>query len=329
VKPEGSPSLADGPAGDDEVRKIADELWDAGRVIRDMSPAAALASLKTPPDFEVRGGSRDAKILHAHRRTADQDIYFVANHKPSAVKLTAAFRVTGRIPERWNPDSGLRSRIEGWREVDGRTDVPLALESNESAFVIFRQQGEAAKKMPAASGLVSDLPVKLELPGPWKVRFTAGRGAPAQADFPGLISWSQHKDPGIRHFSGAAFYDQQFVMPPIAPGERIILDLGKVAVLASVKLNGRDFGVVWKEPFAIDVTEGLRPGRNELEIRVVNTWVNRLIADAALPEEQRVTWATWSPFKPGDPLVPSGLLGPVVFRTRTTSSGRSALDHSP
>jgi hypothetical protein len=191
--------------------------------------------------------------------------------------------------------------------------VPLALESNESTFIIFRRQGAVANK-PPASGLISDLPVRHELSGPWNVRFTAGRGAPAQAGFPELISWAKHKDPGIQHFSGTAYYDQQFVMPPVAPGERIILDLGKVAVLASVKLNGRDFGVVWKEPYALDVTDALRPGRNELEIRVVNTWVNRLIGDAALPEDQRITWTTWSPFRPGDALQSSGLLGPVVLR---------------
>ena len=315
VKPLGSPSFADGPAGDAEVRKIADELWDAGRVLHGMTPAAALASLGTPPDFEIRGDSNEAKILFAHRRTADHDIYFVANHKAAAIKLTAAFRVTGRSPERWNPDSGSMSEIKGWHEADGRTDVPITLESNESTFIIFRRQGAVAGSLPAAaSALVSDLPVKHELSGPWNVRFTPGRGAPAQVGFSELISWTKHKDPGIRHFSGTAFYDQQFVMPPMTPGERFTLDLGKVAVLASVKLNGRDFGVIWKEPYTLDVTDALRPGRNELEIRVVNTWVNRLIGDAALPEDQRITWTTWSPFRPGDALVPSGLLGPVVLR---------------
>lgn len=318
VKPEGSPSFADGKTGDEEVRKIADELWDTGRVIHGITPAAALASLGTPPDFEIRGDSNEVKILFAHRRTADHDIYFVANHKAAAIKLTAAFRVTGKIPERWNPDSGSMSEIKGWHETDGRTDVPIALESNESTFIIFHRQGAVPGRLSiAASGLVSDLPVKQALSGPWDVRFTPGRGAPAQVGFPKLISWAKHDDSGIRNFSGTAFYDQQFVMPPMAPGERFILDLGKVAVLASVKLNGRDFGVVWKEPYALDVSEALRPGRNELEIRVVNTWVNRLIGDAALPEDQRITWTTWSPFRPEDTLVPSGLLGPVVLRSTT------------
>lgn len=316
VKPEGSPSLADGPAGDQEVRKIADELWETGRVLHGMPPAEALASLKTSPDFEIRGDRKSVKTLFAHRRTAECDIYFVANHEPAAIKLNAAFRVTGRIPERWDPATGLRFEIKDWKETDGRTEVPLTLEDNESTFIIFRRQGTAEGHLPSApSNLISDLPVKHELSGPWNVRFTPGRGAPAQVGFPELISWAKHEDPGIRNFSGAAFYDHQFVMPPVTKDERIILDLGKVEVLASVKLNGRDFGVVWKKPFAIDVTDALRPGRNELEIRVVNTWVNRLIGDAALPEDQRITWATWSPFRPGDALQASGLLGPVVLRS--------------
>jgi hypothetical protein len=315
VKPEGSPSLADGPAGDDEVRKIADELWDKGRVIRGVTPAAALASLKTPPDFEVLGNEGSGKFLHAHRRTDDAEIHFVANHESRGRKITALFRTTDRVPQRWDAATGNISALSGWREVEGRTEVPLVLEAWESAFIVFRKPGVSATKRPAPGGLTADLPVKQELKGPWSVRFSSGGGAPEQSSFPELISWSDHPDAGVRHFSGAAVYTKDFDLPEIPPGRRLILDLGKVAVLASVKINGRDLGVLWKQPFAIDVTDALRPGRNNLEIRVVNTWVNRLIGDAALPEDQRIAWATWSPFKPGDALPPSGLLGPVMLRS--------------
>jgi hypothetical protein len=106
-------------------------------------------------------------------------------------------------------------------------------------------------------------------------------------------------------------------LPALRPGERLSLDLGKVGVLASVKLNGQDLGVLWKEPFASDVTRVLKPGRNVLEVRAVNLWVNRLVADAGLPVGKRLTWATWSPFRPSDALLPSGLIGPVQLRAES------------
>lgn len=312
VKPTGSSSLADGPEGDAEVRKIAGDLWDSGRVIQHMSPAAALASMGTPPDFEVSAKTGGGKVLHAHRRTESADIRFIANHESRGRKLTAIFRTTGLVPQRWDPSTGTMSALQGWRESNGRTEVPLTLEAWESAFIVFRKGADDLTDSPGH--LVSDLPVAQELGGEWSIRFPPGLGAPAQASLPELIPWNQHADPGIRHFSGAATYFKSFESAAKPTGARMFLDLGTVNILAAVKLNGRDLGVLWKEPFAIDITEALQTGRNDLEIRVVNTWVNRLIADAALPEDRRISWATWSPFKPGDTLQPSGLMGPVVLR---------------
>ena len=158
----------------------------------------------------------------------------------------------------------------------------------------------------------------MELTGPWNVQFTPGWGAPEQITIPKLISWTDHSDPGIQHYSGPAIYTKDFELPVLPSGERIILDLGKVAVLASVKLNGHNLGVVWKEPYALDVTGALKPGRNTLDVRVVNTWVNRLIADAGLPDGKRLTWTTDNPYHPTDPLLPSGLLGPVYLRSSSS-----------
>jgi hypothetical protein len=316
VKPIGSPSLAEGAAGDEEVRRIADELWDSGRVIRNMTPAAALASLGTHPDFEVRGESQRGKVLHAHRSTPQADIHFIANHEARGRRFTALFRVSGRVPECWDPTTGAITAVEGWREVNGRMEVPLALESMQSVFVVFRMPDEVSPDRPAAPArLVADLPVEIEIKGPWQLRFPPGLGSPEQATFPELASWTGNEDPGIRHFSGSVVYTNSFDLSVKPANERVILDLGQVKMLATVKLNGRDLGVFWKEPFAIDVTDHLKTGRNELEIRVVNTWANRLIGDASLPEDKRITWTTWSPFKAGDSLQSSGLLGPVVLRS--------------
>ncbi|HWI56466.1 MAG TPA: glycosyl hydrolase, partial [Bacillota bacterium] len=117
------------------------------------------------------------------------------------------------------------------------------------------------------------------------------------------------------------------------------LDLGRVAVMAEVKLNGKDLGILWKPPFRVDVTAALKPGENLLEVKVVNLWINRQIGDESLPEDSernpngtlkvwpkwleegkpsptgRFTFTSWRLYMKGDPLVESGLLGPVTLRT--------------
>jgi hypothetical protein len=81
--------------------------------------------------------------------------------------------------------------------------------------------------------------------------------------------------------------------------------------MARVKLNGHDLGILWKAPYQVEVGKHLKSGTNTLEIAVVNLWPNRMIGDAALPEDQRISWSAWQPFQANSPLLVSGLLGPV------------------
>jgi hypothetical protein len=155
-----------------------------------------------------------------------------------------------------------------------------------------------------------------------------------------LVSWSEHPDPGVRHFSGTAAYFKTFNVPAEMLGKdrRVYLDLGQVEVMAAVGLNGKDLGLLWKPPYRVDVTAALKAGPNDLEIRVTDLWVNRVIGDEELPEDSernpngtlkawpqwvlegkpspagRFTFTTWRLWKKGDPLVASGLLGPVTLR---------------
>jgi len=139
-----------------------------------------------------------------------------------------------------------------------------------------------------------------------------------------LASLSDSTNAGVKYFSGTATYARSFDWQPASDGSdhhaEVWLDLGNVQVMAQVKLNGQDLGIVWKPPFRINIASTLKPGANSLEIRVANLWPNRMIGDAALPEAQRLTWSTYEPFNADTPLLPSGLLGPVSIQFTTQTS---------
>jgi len=164
--------------------------------------------------------------------------------------------------------------------------------------------------------VTGEVPGPLELTGSWQVGFPSGVGAPPTATLAQLVSWSDSNDEGIRYFSGTATYRKAFSLDGgllVASG-RIYLDLGTVKNVAEVSLNGHEFPVLWKPPFRVDITGAARTGENQLVVKVTNLWPNRLIGDQRLPVEQRVTWSSFSHYRPDSPLLPSGLLGPVLVR---------------
>ncbi|MDR1479709.1 MAG: hypothetical protein LBJ00_12310, partial [Planctomycetaceae bacterium] len=82
-------------------------------------------------------------------------------------------------------------------------------------------------------------------------------------------------------------------------------------MMAKVKVNGQYAGGVWTAPYRVNVTPYLKQGENMIEIETVNTWVNRIIGDLNLPNDQRKVRPNYNSWKADSPLQPSGLLGPV------------------
>jgi len=123
------------------------------------------------------------------------------------------------------------------------------------------------------------------------VEFEEGRGAPAAIELDRLTSWTDHDEEGVKYFSGTATYHNEFELPEeFLSGEyHLVLDLGEVAMAAEVRLNGRSLGVLWKPPFRCEVSGTVRSGKNRLHVEVVNSWNNRLVGDARLPESERRT----------------------------------------
>ena len=99
------------------------------------------------------------------------------------------------------------------------------------------------------------------------------------------------------------------VKGPAAQGARAILSLGKVRDWAEIEVNGERVETLWCTPYVCDIGRYLTKETNEIRVTVTSTWHNRIIRDRSRPENERTTWTIEGP-KAGDPLRPSGLLGP-------------------
>ena len=160
----------------------------------------------------------------------------------------------------------------------------------------------------------------LEINGPWEVSFAPGWGAPDKIIFDEVTDWTKHSENDIKYFSGQATYCKTIEIPAAlcASDSSLILNLGDVGDLATVRVNGREVTTLWIAPWQVDITPAVKPGANTLEISVVNSWNNRLAGDAALPPAKRRTFVTQPTVKSGAPLLPAGLLGPVTLQTIKT-----------
>jgi hypothetical protein len=166
---------------------------------------------------------------------------------------------------------------------------------------------------------IKNVPAPQEITGAWDVNFPPKWGAPPEITLDHLISLSESTNPSVKYFSGTATYTKTFNWKSTRQvGKQkteIWLDFGDVQVMAQVKLNGQDLGILWKPPFRVNITDAVKSGGNKLEVNVANLWPNRMIGDTMLPPAERFTWSAYNPFTMNSPLPASGLLGPVTLRT--------------
>jgi len=313
-KPIDDPSLADDQS---EFQRLTTDLFGDGTGVHKVGKGSIYAGQKlqdvfvalgVPPDFDYTKPESDTRLLFVHRKLDNGDIYFVDNRSEHAQSVDATFRVAGKAPELWRAETGT-SAPASYTIADSRTTVPLQLEPWGTVFVVFREP--TSQKLRTLPRVTETKVAAVE--GPWKVTFQPGRGAPPSLTLDQLISWSDSTDPGVKYFSGIGTYARtiQADVSWFKKGARLWIDLGDVKNLAEVIVNGKSLGIVWHAPYRVDATAALKPGANELTVRVVNAWVNRLIGDEQ-PGATKYTFADVKPYKANSPLLPSGLLGPVA-----------------
>ncbi len=248
-------------------------------------------------------------------------------------------------------------RIQQLAQAPARVEIhelPVVEIANSSkSSVLFWQNGNYSLQDSTGANTVvqvSGAGSPVELSGPWQVNFPANMGAPAQITIPELTSLHKHPEPGVKYFSGTSAYTKSINIPAssIAAGKKLFLDLGRVEVIAQLKVNGKDLGILWKRPYMADISSAVKAGANTIEVKVTNLWPNRLIGDEEVaemykfpkspagvtianqgltelpdwykqglpkPNDGRVAFTTWKHYLKGAPLLESGLIGPVLLRT--------------
>ncbi len=314
---------------------------------RESDVAAALTS-GLPPDLTVSNGAEDLGVVH--RRTADADIYFVANTSNTPVSAAATFRAAAARAERWDPMTGRAVAVSIGRQppaasrqagrpsrVEAAT-IALDLAPYESTVIVF-PVGSATAVPPPTTTRAAGASAPLDVSSGWRVRF--GENAVPEI-WNMLRSWTD--DEATRYFSGVATYEKQVDVPAsmLNRGQVVRLDFGAprplpvggpgarvqawieppVREAVVVTINGARAGSVWSPPYTLDVTPWLRTGPNAIRLDVANLAINHM-AGRALPDYRLLNLRYGTRFEPQDmdqvQPVPAGLLGPIRLIAATPS----------
>jgi hypothetical protein len=353
--PRKSPSLVNYPRCDEQVARLAEKIWGglnapeienpwiygAGKIYQGSiftgslenqlypeyaETVSVLRNMDLPEDFTSSG-----ELRFIHRITVNSDVYFVANRTGKLVKTECRFRMDKGRPEVWDPLTGNTRPLNSFQRHTHETVIPMVFEPYQSFFIVFDHSGKDPDPLEKVN--FPELSVVSEVNGNWTVTFDTVWGGPGKVKFEQLSDWSKHADMGIRYYSGIATYEITFSLPDnmrVEKGNSLYLDLGEVHNLARVTLNGNDLGVLWTDPWRVDISKDVLKTGNKLEIGIANLWVNRLIGDAFMPYDGsvfnqwpewllkgkprtsgRYTFTSYDYYKKDSPLLKSGLIGPV------------------
>jgi hypothetical protein len=320
--PQNSPSLTDQISHHDEIYLLRP-------LNKKISPALGLGKLKTGPfkdaSFEYFGIDKDVvtsengnpakDIAWTHRRGGDFDIYFVSNQLEKSRYIEVSLRVIDCQPELYDAVSGRIQKDLPWESDGKRTKVYLDLPANGSVFIILKKvAGKRYYHDPSLTIQTAKIRNYQAINKDWKIGFDKSQaGSSMEMTTDTLFDWSQSDNRQVKYFSGTAVYSNNFEWDRELPKEELELNIGEVANIATIKINGIDCGTLWTAPFKLDISKAIKKGTNKIEIEVTNTWHNRLIGDHLLPEKER-TVSTTAPFRlEGKPLLKAGLLGPVYI----------------
>ena len=298
-------------AGGDETQarfdKNVEAIWGkaADGAITTIGKGRLLAGVTIEKAIELLDLKQDVQgdVRWLHRHVKGADWYFITPEKQQAFKGKISFRAQGAA-ELWDPITGEITPLNVERQGE-YASIELDMPKAGSCFVVFNHNKKQQKVEKVELANTQSIDNK------WPAEFPEGWGAPTELEVETLAPWCElPMSKEGQAFSGTATYTTTFNWSN--ESKEVVLDLGKVSMIAEVFVNDQKVRTLWCTPYAADITSYVKQGENKLQVKVTSTWFNRLSYDASLPEAERKTWTIEGP-KAGAPLKNYGLLGPVTL----------------
>lgn len=113
-------------------KRNVEKVWQNGNVMSEKTLKSILRAARVPQDEKTRTDS----LIFSHRHLPDAEIYRVCNPTSRNERIRVKFRVTGRRPMLWNPDTGDIEPLSYNIKKKG-TRVRFNIVPNDDIFIIF------------------------------------------------------------------------------------------------------------------------------------------------------------------------------------------------
>lgn len=239
----------------------------------------------------------------------DLDIFFFVNYDSDhnrTVHLDFKLpQLQNKTAWLWDPETGNRQRISGW----ANDTMSLYLGINQSRLIVFEnaspRDDQAAIVNVALPEYGNRTPVQT-ISSVWDVTMThalTGHRDTIQLDT--LVDFNILPLPALRHFTGTIDYATSIDIAD--PAAITILDAGTTHNgITELFINGTPAGVKWYGNRIFNIQGLLKPGANEITIRITTTLGNYC---KSLGTSNPFTY-TWTK---NQPYLPLGLEGPITL----------------
>ncbi len=262
------------------IQKRIDDLEKkGGKIIRSVPVSAQQLSALT---IQPAVSNQTCSTRWIERKQGDQHSFFLSNFAKTGA-FSATLRVKGMQPELMNPVTGEIKQIARFEQTANGTKIEIDVKDRaDSFFVLFREKATAPSVVKASApaselklyyNASKELVAETEQSGSYQLTMSDGstRSLSIQSDSQtAQINGWETESTDNDGFTETRV--TEFELPKaFGTDQRVILDLGKVEVMAQVTLNGKTYDTLWMPPFALDVTDALNSGKNSMEVRVTST----------------------------------------------------------